>query len=104
MDYAFSEALGDNHAFGGSISETDQCAGRRCGIFDCVAGFRGRDFPSSVGAARQRIDCNKPQNVGRDFPVIFSRERLLATKACRTETAVYIAFKKLSPESQGTQL
>ena len=47
--------MGDNHAFGGSILEADQRAGRRCGLSDCIAGFGGRDFSLGVNADGQRI-------------------------------------------------
>ena len=48
--------LGDkNHAFGGSILETNQCAGRRCGIPDRIPGFRSRDFQFPVHALRRRV-------------------------------------------------
>jgi hypothetical protein len=78
--------LGDNHAFGGSILETDQRAGRRCGLSDCIAGFGGRDFSLGVNADGQRIT---------------SLYRLMEFQ--RQAAPIYIAFKKLSPESQGTQ-
>jgi hypothetical protein len=49
----FRGRLGDQHAFGGSIPETDQRAGRRCGLSDCIAGLGDRDFPLGISADGQ---------------------------------------------------